>query len=73
MEEIESVHGEADSTSIKDIEVRFVLYDATIPTLRKLNGSVNRPDQKRSSERSPCARREGSIPNIDKDGDESDA
>ena len=45
MEEIESVHGEADGTPIKDIKVRFVLYDAAIPAVRKLDGSINRPEQ----------------------------
>jgi hypothetical protein len=45
MEEIESVHGEADGTSIKNIKVRFVLYDATIPTIRKFDGSVNRSEE----------------------------
>jgi len=45
MEEIESVHGKADSTPIKNIKVRFVRYDGTTPTVRELNGSVNRPGQ----------------------------
>jgi hypothetical protein len=45
MEEIESVHGKADGTPIKDIKVRFVSYDGTSPTIRKFNGSVYCPGQ----------------------------
>jgi len=45
MKEIESIHGKADVTPIKGIQVRFVLYDGTIPTIRQPGGSVYRPGQ----------------------------
>lgn len=45
MEEIERVHGKADCTPVKNIKIRFVPYDATSPTIRKFDGSVNRPEQ----------------------------
>ena len=76
MEEIESVHGEADSTPIKDIKVRFVPYDATIPTVRKFDGSVNRPEQAFPVSGvlvSWQGKDKISLPDIYKDGDESDA
>jgi len=45
MEEIESEHGKADGTPIKDIKVRFISYDGTTPAISKLDGSVHRPGQ----------------------------
>ena len=74
MEKIESVHGKADGTPIKNIKVPFVPYDGTTPTIRKLDGSVYRPKQTRSSEWTPVLwQDERSVPNVDKNGDESDA
>ena len=45
MEEIESVHGEADGSPIKNVKVKLVLYDGTTPTIRKFDGSVYRSGQ----------------------------
>ena len=74
MEEIESVHGKADGSSIKNIKVKLVLYDGTTPSIRKFDGSVYRSGRTIPLSGVPVLRQdERGVPNVDKNGDEADA
>lgn len=74
MKEIECVHGKADGTPVKDIKVRLVSYDAATPTIREFDGSIYRSGQTVPVSGVPeLWQDERRVPNVDKDGDESDA
>ena len=74
MEEIESVHGKADGSPIKNIKVQLVVYDGTTPTIRKFDGSVYRSGQTIPVSGVPVLwQDERGVPNVYKDGDETDA
>ena len=74
MKEIESVHGKANGTSIKNIKVCLVPYDGATPAIRKLDGSIYRSGQTIPVSGAPVLwQDERRVPNVDEDGDESDA
>lgn len=74
MEEIEGVHGKADRSPIKNIKVTLVVYDGTTPTIRKFDGSVYRSGQTIPVSGVPVLwQDESGVPNVDKDGDGTDA
>ena len=73
MKEIESVHGKADGTPVKNIEVSLVPYDRATPTVREFDGSIYRPGQTIPVSGVPVLWQDKRrVPNVDKDGDESD-